>query len=194
MPDQLGHPDNYIRANALVTPTHIVPEWYLLTFYAILRSIPRCGISPLVIFKGLYKPFVRRLSVIHPNGAESNSQLALMSRIRLRNLNSQSNRDQLLRNVVITPGVSRPCSEPKAGRVKVNESTDYVCKVKRTLDISHKVTVGGFYGSSIFCYRVLKSEDRITYFSTRSYSHCRIGYGFRALILSSCAFLKNNKL
>jgi ubiquinol-cytochrome c reductase cytochrome b subunit len=40
MPDQLGHPDNYIRANALVTPTHIVPEWYLLTFYAILRSIP----------------------------------------------------------------------------------------------------------------------------------------------------------
>ncbi len=67
-----------------------------------------------------------------------------MARIRLRNLNSQSNRDQLLRNVVITPGASRPCLEPKAGRVAVNESTDYVCKVKRALDISYKVTVGGF--------------------------------------------------
>jgi ubiquinol-cytochrome c reductase cytochrome b subunit len=39
-PNLLGHPDNYIKANALVTPTHIVPEWYFLPFYAILRSIP----------------------------------------------------------------------------------------------------------------------------------------------------------
>jgi ubiquinol-cytochrome c reductase cytochrome b subunit len=36
----LGHPDNYIQANAMVTPAHIVPEWYFLPFYAILRSIP----------------------------------------------------------------------------------------------------------------------------------------------------------
>lgn len=40
MPNVLGHADNYIEANALVTPTHIVPEWYFLPFYAILRSIP----------------------------------------------------------------------------------------------------------------------------------------------------------
>jgi ubiquinol-cytochrome c reductase cytochrome b subunit len=40
MPNLLGHPDNYIPANPLVTPPHIVPEWYLLPFYAILRSIP----------------------------------------------------------------------------------------------------------------------------------------------------------
>nr|YP_007890610.1 cytochrome b [Jakoba bahamiensis]AGH24104.1 apocytochrome b [Jakoba bahamiensis] len=39
-PNMLGHPDNYIEANPLVTPTHIVPEWYFLPFYAILRSIP----------------------------------------------------------------------------------------------------------------------------------------------------------
>ncbi len=39
-PNALGHPDNYIEANPLVTPTHIVPEWYLLPFYAILRAIP----------------------------------------------------------------------------------------------------------------------------------------------------------
>jgi len=40
MPNLLGHPDNYILGNALVTPTHIVPEWYFLPLYAILRSIP----------------------------------------------------------------------------------------------------------------------------------------------------------
>ncbi|MDJ1305031.1 MAG: cytochrome b/b6 [Candidatus Midichloria sp.] len=39
-PNSLGHPDNYIPANPLVTPPHIVPEWYFLPFYAILRSIP----------------------------------------------------------------------------------------------------------------------------------------------------------
>jgi quinol-cytochrome oxidoreductase complex cytochrome b subunit len=39
-PNSLGHPDNYIPANPMVTPTHIVPEWYFLPFYAILRSIP----------------------------------------------------------------------------------------------------------------------------------------------------------
>ena len=38
-PDVLGHPDNYIEANSQVTPTHIVPEWYFLPFYAILRAI-----------------------------------------------------------------------------------------------------------------------------------------------------------
>jgi len=40
MPNYLGHPDNYIEANPLATPAHIVPEWYLLPFYAILRSVP----------------------------------------------------------------------------------------------------------------------------------------------------------
>ncbi len=40
VPNFLGHADNYIEANPLVTPAHIVPEWYFLPFYAILRSIP----------------------------------------------------------------------------------------------------------------------------------------------------------
>jgi len=39
-PNTLGHSDNYIPANPLSTPAHIVPEWYFLPFYAILRSIP----------------------------------------------------------------------------------------------------------------------------------------------------------
>jgi len=39
-PDALGHADNYIKADALKTPEHIVPEWYFLPFYAILRAVP----------------------------------------------------------------------------------------------------------------------------------------------------------
>jgi ubiquinol-cytochrome c reductase cytochrome b subunit len=40
LPDYLGEADNFIEANPLVTPPHIVPEWYFLPFYAILRAIP----------------------------------------------------------------------------------------------------------------------------------------------------------
>jgi ubiquinol-cytochrome c reductase cytochrome b subunit len=39
-PNRFGHPDNYIPADPLVTPTHIVPEWYFTPFYAILRAFP----------------------------------------------------------------------------------------------------------------------------------------------------------
>lgn len=39
MPNELGHPDNYTPANPMVTPAHIVPEWYFLPFYAILRAV-----------------------------------------------------------------------------------------------------------------------------------------------------------
>lgn len=40
IPNFMGHADNYIEANPSVTPAHIVPEWYFLPFYAILRAIP----------------------------------------------------------------------------------------------------------------------------------------------------------
>lgn len=39
LPDFMGHPDNYVKADPLVTPAHIVPEWYFLPFYAILRAV-----------------------------------------------------------------------------------------------------------------------------------------------------------
>ena len=39
-PNFMGHPDNYIPANPMQTPAHIVPEWYFLPFYAILRAVP----------------------------------------------------------------------------------------------------------------------------------------------------------
>ena len=50
MPNSLGHPDNYIMADPMVTPAHIVPEWYFLPFYAILRSIPNKLMGVIAMF------------------------------------------------------------------------------------------------------------------------------------------------
>ena len=50
LPNYLGHPDNYIQADPLVTPSHIVPEWYFLPFYAILRSIPSKIVGVTIMF------------------------------------------------------------------------------------------------------------------------------------------------
>jgi ubiquinol-cytochrome c reductase cytochrome b subunit len=49
-PDVLGNPDNYQQANPLVTPPDIVPDWYLMPFYAMLRCIPQKLIGVLVLF------------------------------------------------------------------------------------------------------------------------------------------------
>jgi quinol-cytochrome oxidoreductase complex cytochrome b subunit len=57
-PDGLGHVDNYIPANPLVTPAHIVPEWYLLPFYAILRAVPNKLIGVLAMFGAIGVLFV----------------------------------------------------------------------------------------------------------------------------------------
>ena len=54
VPNVLGHPDNYIEANPMVTPSHIVPEWYLLPFYAILRSIPDKLGGVVVMFAAVF--------------------------------------------------------------------------------------------------------------------------------------------
>jgi ubiquinol-cytochrome c reductase cytochrome b/c1 subunit len=48
-PNLLSNPDNYTPANPLVTPPDIVPEWYLLPFYAMLRSVPQKLIGVLVL-------------------------------------------------------------------------------------------------------------------------------------------------
>ncbi len=53
VPNYLGHPDNYIEANPLVTPPHIVPEWYFLPFYAILRAIPSKLIGVIALFMSI---------------------------------------------------------------------------------------------------------------------------------------------
>jgi quinol-cytochrome oxidoreductase complex cytochrome b subunit len=82
IPNSLGHPDNYIPANPDQTPEHIVPEWYFLPFYAILRSIPNklLGVIALLgsiiallllpfidrplIRSSLYKPFTSILNIL----------------------------------------------------------------------------------------------------------------------------------
>jgi ubiquinol-cytochrome c reductase cytochrome b subunit len=70
-PNLLGHPDNYIQANPMVTPAHIVPEWYFLPFYAILRSIPDKlgGVIALVgaILILLTIPFTSTTKIRSPN-------------------------------------------------------------------------------------------------------------------------------
>ncbi|WP_018266283.1 MULTISPECIES: cytochrome b [Methylosinus] len=52
-PNYTGHPDNYIEANPLVTPPHIVPEWYFLPFYAILRAIPNKLVGVIALFSSI---------------------------------------------------------------------------------------------------------------------------------------------
>ncbi len=58
IPDYLGHADNYIEANPLVTPPHIVPEWYFLPFYAILRAIPDKLLGVVAMFASILVLFV----------------------------------------------------------------------------------------------------------------------------------------
>lgn len=69
-PNLLGHSDNYIGADSLSTPAHIVPEWYFLPFYAILRSIPdklggvaAMGLSIAILF---FLPFIIRPNIRSP--------------------------------------------------------------------------------------------------------------------------------
>ncbi|MDC7683823.1 cytochrome b N-terminal domain-containing protein [Asticcacaulis sp. BYS171W] len=58
MPNALGHADNYIPANPLVTPAHIVPEWYMLPFYAILRAVPDKFLGVVAMFGAIAVIFV----------------------------------------------------------------------------------------------------------------------------------------
>jgi ubiquinol-cytochrome c reductase cytochrome b subunit len=52
-PNYMGHSDNFIQANPLVTPLSIVPEWYFLPFYAILRAIPNKLLGVIAMFSAL---------------------------------------------------------------------------------------------------------------------------------------------
>ena len=53
-PDLLGHSDNFIKADPLVTPIHIVPEWYFLPFHAILRSVPNKFFGVLLMLSSIF--------------------------------------------------------------------------------------------------------------------------------------------
>jgi ubiquinol-cytochrome c reductase cytochrome b/c1 subunit len=53
IPNYMGHADNYIPANPAVTPAHIVPEWYYLPFYAILRAIPDKLMGVIALFASI---------------------------------------------------------------------------------------------------------------------------------------------
>lgn len=57
-PDQLGHPDNYVQADALVTPAHIAPEFYFLPFYAMLRAVPNKEAGVLIMVGAILLLFI----------------------------------------------------------------------------------------------------------------------------------------
>lgn len=58
LPNFLNHPDNYIMASASVTPAHLVPEWYFLPFYGVLRSTPDKFGGLLLMFGTIVDAFV----------------------------------------------------------------------------------------------------------------------------------------
>ena len=58
IPNFLGHSDNYIPADPMATPNHIVPEWYFLPFYAILRSVPNKLFGVTLMFSSILVLFV----------------------------------------------------------------------------------------------------------------------------------------
>nr|NP_150306.1 apocytochrome b [Spizellomyces punctatus]Q950S3.1 RecName: Full=Cytochrome b; AltName: Full=Complex III subunit 3; AltName: Full=Complex III subunit III; AltName: Full=Cytochrome b-c1 complex subunit 3; AltName: Full=Ubiquinol-cytochrome-c reductase complex cytochrome b subunit [Spizellomyces punctatus]AAK84235.1 apocytochrome b [Spizellomyces punctatus] len=76
-PYYLGHPDNSIPANPLVTPHSIVPEWYFLPFYAILRAIPSKLGGVIAMFGALLILFP--LALIHTNNVRSNRYRPLLN-------------------------------------------------------------------------------------------------------------------
>jgi quinol-cytochrome oxidoreductase complex cytochrome b subunit len=79
-PDIFGHADNYVEADPMVTPAHIVPEWYFLPLYAILRSVPNklFGLFLIIMFFAcifllpfICKNFIIRIGTFRPFYATS---------------------------------------------------------------------------------------------------------------------------
>jgi len=68
-PNLLGHPDNYVIASSSSTPEHIVPEWYFLPFYAILRTVPSKLGGILLMFGAIVALFI--LPFIHKETSQS---------------------------------------------------------------------------------------------------------------------------
>jgi ubiquinol-cytochrome c reductase cytochrome b subunit len=62
-PNYVNHPDNYIPADPLKTPAHIVPEWYLLMFYGILRSVPNKLLGIIFLLSSLFLLFLLPLTI-----------------------------------------------------------------------------------------------------------------------------------
>lgn len=85
LPTVLGDPENFIPANSIVTPVHIIPEWYFLFAYAILRSIPRKlgGVVALVISIAIlyFLPLAGQIKGIVPTAFSLSYQLVFWTLI-----------------------------------------------------------------------------------------------------------------
>jgi ubiquinol-cytochrome c reductase cytochrome b subunit len=78
MPNYLGDSENYIMANPMQTPAAIVPEWYLLPFYAILRSIPNKLLGVIAMFSAILIIMILALTDI---GRSKGSQFRPLSKL-----------------------------------------------------------------------------------------------------------------
>lgn len=87
-PDYFGHPDNYILGDFMVTPKQIVPEWYFLPLFAILRSIPsKLGGLLVTVFAVLFLMFLPYCIGIFQSSRNSVTKRPLMFLIHLFYLN-----------------------------------------------------------------------------------------------------------
>lgn len=145
------------------------------------------------MFKRLYCTLVKRLSVIYPNGAESNKLLVILFRTRLGNLESQPYRGQSLWSVVLILVLVVLVRIRKQIELKYYENTDYVRKVMRTLNNNYKLSVGGIYGTSSLLDLVLKRKGRIL-FSSSLNSNSSIDLYYRPYKLSMTIYKFNNKI
>jgi len=97
-PDELGHPDNYVPANALVTPPEIAPEWYFLPFYGIIRAIPHkalgivmmalmlislCNLFPGIGTNGILRSYAPMYGIRWWTGSGSPTPISPLSRCLL---------------------------------------------------------------------------------------------------------------
>lgn len=78
-PNYFNHPDNFVEANPLVTPAHIVPEWYFLPFYAMLRAVPNKLFGVVVMLSSLvflfFLPLLTKIRFENDSLAETSLSL-----------------------------------------------------------------------------------------------------------------------
>merc|ERR1711977_334340 len=75
----LSHPDNAFEVSVLVTPLHIVPEWYFLEFYAILKAVPSKNAGFMIMVQALFFAFIFGESKGHSRLGYSSSSNGILS-------------------------------------------------------------------------------------------------------------------
>ena len=95
----LSHPDNAFEVSVLVTPLHIVPEWYFLEFYAVLKAVPNKNAGFMIMVQAIFFAFIFGESKGHSrlgyssNGLVNHLQISIVFTLGLRFLRGRSSSD-----------------------------------------------------------------------------------------------------